>query len=378
LGAAVGGLQKRPTWFRNLGLFALVFLAANFSQAAPKYRVEFEQAQYFVPDGESFPVAIRIHPLPASSVFSFGVRIDFGRTNAEVTGVSAIQPVAELGFDGSKSDAPVVSFSADHAAAKGTARFQSQLSFSTNSLLVKFLVRCKSAGPFTLRLSPFNTLGVTEQIFVDGSGTVLDPDIEFGTATMQKAGGITIGNISDLLLNRQTGLFEHSVEIHNSGPPLPNGLRLLVRSLPDGWKIENATGTSGAFPMLVYPTPLLSGGVAVVRVEYRVPGRIPQGNPSYTAEVNIPFNPIQPPVIDSFDLIPRAKLSDGSILIEFSSLADRRYLVQYSSNLVSWRNVLPHVIGNGSRLQWIDYGPPKSETPPRSDTPRFYRVLLLK
>lgn len=76
-------------------------------------------------------------------------------------------------------------------------------------------------------------------------------------------------------------------------------------------------------------------------------------------------------------LAARAFLDDGSFLLEFTSLSNRYYSIQYSPDLSTWRTVVPALRGNGSRVQWIDYGPPRTDRLPRLDAQRFYRLTLL-
>jgi hypothetical protein len=56
-------------------------------------------------------------------------------------------------------------------------------------------------------------------------------------------------------------------------------------------------------------------------------------------------------------------------------VAGQNYYVQYSSNLTNWTTVLPAVTGTGTRQQWIDNGPPKTESFP-SGVMRAYRLRL--
>ena len=48
-----------------------------------------------------------------------------------------------------------------------------------------------------------------------------------------------------------------------------------------------------------------------------------------------------------------------------------------SGNLVDWKTVVPAINGTGTRLQWVDNGPPKTELLPSLDSHRFYRLILL-
>ena len=47
----------------------------------------------------------------------------------------------------------------------------------------------RGSDSYPLRLDFFNTLGPTEQIFVDGQGNVLDPQIAFGEALVTHLAG---------------------------------------------------------------------------------------------------------------------------------------------------------------------------------------------
>ena len=71
------------------------------------------------------------------------------------------------------------------------------------------------------------------------------------------------------------------------------------------------------------------------------------------------------------------QLEDGSFRVEFRTLAGRTYYVQYSSDLATWRIAFPPVGGSGSGMQWVDNGPPKTDSHPGTQTNRFYRVLLV-
>ena len=78
---------------------------------------------------------------------------------------------------------------------------------------------------------------------------------------------------------------------------------------------------------------------------------------------------------------PQLRISnpgDGTIQIEFSTLINRTYSVQYSSDLVTWNTVVPSIMGIGDVVQFIDDGPPKTESDPASETRRFYRIILVE
>jgi hypothetical protein len=77
-----------------------------------------------------------------------------------------------------------------------------------------------------------------------------------------------------------------------------------------------------------------------------------------------------------------AAFPGGAFLIEFPTDVGRTYFVQYAPSVeelngvsTNRRTARPGIPGTGSRVQWIDAGPPKTESAPSNGT-RFYRVIL--
>jgi len=98
-------------------------------------------------------------------------------------------------------------------------------------------------------------------------------------------------------------------------------------------------------------------------------------NPEFTVEV-MPANPSPNPAGTVLAVDRTQRLSDGWFRVEFSTLTNRIYYLQYSADLLEWRTALPALTGNGGYLQWLDLGPPKTESDPRTVAHRFYRILL--
>jgi hypothetical protein len=80
------------------------------------------------------------------------------------------------------------------------------------------------------------------------------------------------------------------------------------------------------------------------------------------------------PVIYSDGSLTR--LDDGSIQLRFSSDLNRSYYVQYTDDMVEWKTTLPALVGTGGILEWIDDGPPKTDTHPQTVPTRVYRVVF--
>jgi hypothetical protein len=345
--------------------------------SVPTFNVHFERDQYFISPEENTPVTVVIDPVPNGGLASFGVLLSFDPESASVVGVGGIEVNPELSFDGPRSDTPVVSVGRGVAGTKGTLRFQpGSIKASTNRVLVTFLIRDLGKGPHRLQLSFFNTIGPTEQIFVDGSGGVIDSQIVFGSAEVIPTGGLEIEAAGPISLNRQTGLFEQIIHLLNRRQFPIIGATILVKNLPQNWQVWNATGTNSGNPYLRVNSSIAGGASLPVRVEFRVPNRNPVERPAYSISDYTPGSTSEPPG-ESFLVLPKSNLPDGSFLLEFSTLSNRFYSVQYSRDLMNWTTVSPSQKGNGSRSQWIDYGPPKTESSPSQETNRFYRVILL-
>ncbi|MDB6035730.1 MAG: Matrixin [Verrucomicrobiales bacterium] len=84
------------------------------------------------------------------------------------------------------------------------------------------------------------------------------------------------------------------------------------------------------------------------------------------------------PPLSSPLAITDTRVTNGLFLVEFPTQLGRKYFVQYATNLATLKTnpqtSSPGVQGTGSRVQWLDIGPPRTETPPGLE-PRFYRVL---
>ena len=77
--------------------------------------------------------------------------------------------------------------------------------------------------------------------------------------------------------------------------------------------------------------------------------------------------------------VDRALFTNDTFLVEFKTVSNYVYYVQYNWNIEDtnsvWQTALPGVLGTGGRVQWMDNGMPKTESVPRSTTNRFYRVI---
>jgi hypothetical protein len=71
-----------------------------------------------------------------------------------------------------------------------------------------------------------------------------------------------------------------------------------------------------------------------------------------------------------------SQLPDGAFGIRFPTDLNRAYTIQYSDDVQTWKSAFPNVLGNGGILDWIDNGPPATETAPSQTSQRFYRAIF--
>jgi hypothetical protein len=182
--------------------------------------------------------------------------------------------------------------------------------------------------------------------------------------------------LSPITLNPQTGLFEQSVEVSNGGPATPSSVLVLVSGLAANARLYNADGITNGTPYVQSASPLGVGSNVVFLLEYYVPTRVAPTNLTLSAQGG---PPVTPPIVSGTILsISRTiVLSNGSVLIEFSAIPGRIYAIQYSSDMATWRTALPAITAPANKVQWIDAGPPKTDSNPAQQSARYYRVVLL-
>jgi len=175
------------------------------------------------------------------------------------------------------------------------------------------------------------------------------------------------------VLVRQTGLFQQKVTITNPTPDTLRGIRLLIADLPVGASVHNATGKTNGVDYIQYDLPLLSGASVAFQIEYYVPTRaVPSPTISIQLILGEPLPDLEGTPVTILRFLP---FQTASYLVEFASELGRDYFVQYSTDLTHWKTARLALRGNGSSIQWIDNGPPKTDSPPNFQTSRFYRII---
>jgi hypothetical protein len=176
-------------------------------------------------------------------------------------------------------------------------------------------------------------------------------------------------------LNRQTGLFEETVRVTNPTRVPYKGVRILVKDLASTVQVYNASGTTNGIPYLQSNLTIAPGGSVDMTIEYYVrDSRLPTS--TLVAEL-VSSSPTASPTGVPVGITRQVSLADGTFLLEFNSLLNRVYYVQYSSDLREWKTVIPAINGTGTRTQWLDNGAPKTLSLPSTDSHRFYRMIVL-
>jgi hypothetical protein len=228
---------------------------------------------------------------------------------------------------------------------------------------------------FTIRFTPASAGLKTAALHIANNDANENPfDITISGTGVDPAPILNVVATSPIVLNPQTGLYEQIVRINNTGNLVANGARLLIQGLPVDVLVYNASGNVAGTPYLEYALPLEAGAFVDFAIEYRRDSRVPFANPIFTIQFGIvDVREGNGPIIS----IDRSlQLVSGRFLIEFSSTPGTTYVVQYTSDFITWKTAVPPIIAVANKVQWYDDGPPKTESLPTELNARFYRVLV--
>jgi len=193
-------------------------------------------------------------------------------------------------------------------------------------------------------------------------------------------------------LNLQSGLFEQQLVLGNGGSLSLSNVQLFACGLTNdsrtnAIRLYNGQGTAGIdwnqdgaidFTPFVQINNLTNGESRQLTLEYYVSDHTTLPVPTFVTMATNAFTFKTPP--GTAQEISRAIYTNGVFIIEFSTKTNGQYYIQYGAtpgdlmNSGTVKTAFPYVIGTGSRVLWIDNGPPKTDSPPTNGS-RFYRVL---
>ncbi len=182
--------------------------------------------------------------------------------------------------------------------------------------------------------------------------------------------------IGQIQFDPQIDDFVQTVSVTNPTYYTYDSVRLLIGNLPTGTQVVNASGMTNGQPFVQSLLPIAPGGSVTFTIDYYVPFRIPPSNIVFTVQLAAPLNAVNQ-VGPMQHINGGLMLQDKTFLVEFKTLPNRVYYLQYSADLLNWSTANPAIVGTGGVYDWIDSGPPETPTLPSAQSRRFYRVILL-
>jgi len=178
-------------------------------------------------------------------------------------------------------------------------------------------------------------------------------------------------------LNYQTGFYQQTALVTNPTAFDLAAVGVVIYNLPTAWRVQNASFTTNGAPGVLYNQTLAAGGSMDVTINYYLgAGASTNASPTLVAIAMEPSGQASAegnPVAVTRSMF----LNDGTFLLNFNTVAGGVYFIQYSADMVTWMTSPQPLYGNGYSAQWIDYGPPATDSPPNSHNARFYRVVQL-
>lgn len=188
-------------------------------------------------------------------------------------------------------------------------------------------------------------------------------------------GVIDVTELIPSALNPQTGLFEQTIQVCNTGSNAVAAADVRLKGLPTDVTVYNRNGqTTNGRPFIRYGLPMAVGDCVELVIEYFRASRQPFASPVFVSKASDPL--LGAVLVETRQEVLRTlPLGPGRVLIEFKAIPGRRYAVQYSDDGSIWKTAQPPITAPVNRILWLDDGPPKTESKPTGS--RSYRVLRL-
>ena len=177
-----------------------------------------------------------------------------------------------------------------------------------------------------------------------------------------------------MALNPQTGLYEQCIRLTNTKTETLEALTLTISGLDPDTVVYNATGEDDTGQAVIqYNHPLPGGQAATFLIEYLVPNRGVAPAPTIDVSASV-VDVVDAPIGSEFDPGRVRTLNSGSNLVEFEAQPGNRYFIMYTDD-TDWHVAFPGITATGTRVQWLDNGPPKTMSHPSVSGNRRYRIL---
>ena len=190
-------------------------------------------------------------------------------------------------------------------------------------------------------------------------------------------------------LNLQTGNFEQVVQFANPGASNIDNVFLVIGPLgtdsnTNAIRNQNAQGYLLTGESFVNLPALAPGATDTAILEYFAPDHVTVNAPTLvgynTSAITNTLANTTPVDITATRFVTNTLFVTNVFLVEFPTKTNFHYYVQYANHAEDFtttnqvRTALPAVLGTGSRVQWLDNGPPKTDSLPTNGG-RFYHVL---
>ncbi|MEI6647523.1 MAG: MBG domain-containing protein [bacterium] len=233
-------------------------------------------------------------------------------------------------------------------------------SFIGSELILKYMPGGSGSASITVRVTDSST-GFWVETTITVS-VVSAPTLETGP----------------MVFNAQIGLFEQNVTVSNTSPRVAKAVTLTVTNLPAGVTLNNATGVDEHGNSEIQWTGTLAPHSSMVfKLQYYTKTR--SVTPTSSVVVSLSLEDPQTLISGTKFSINGEPVTLGkthAFLIEFTAVPGRTYYIQYKALVTDpWKTVQPPIVAPVNRIQWIDSGPPGTESAPGSAPSRFYQVI---
>jgi hypothetical protein len=190
-------------------------------------------------------------------------------------------------------------------------------------------------------------------------------------------------SIGALILDRQTGFQQQTLTFANPGNGFVQNTRIVVSNLGNDSLTNLITLANAQGRLVPWLTPYVDlGGIAPAEtresmMQFYVTDRVTTPTPTYSISATPGFTLPTP----SGAVLPNVttRWTNGLVLVEFPTITAYRYYIQYAPTMSGFTNgnfqtSFPPMVGTGSQRQWLDSGPPRTQSPPVEGS-RFYRVV---
>ena len=237
-------------------------------------------------------------------------------------------------------------------------------------------------APVPLTFSPFViSTNATNSVVTTNSTVAISP----APPTLVSSNFVSAASVPKL--NLQTGNFEQIVQYANPGAATIDNVFLVIGPLgtdsnTNAIRHQNAHGFLTTGESFVSLPPLKPGETNTAVLEYFAPDHQTVYAPTLkaygTSAITNTLANTTPVNITTNRFVDNGLLR--GFLVEFLTKTNFHYYVQYANHVEDFnttnqvRTALPAVLGTGSRVQWLDNGPPKTDSLPTNGG-RFYHVL---